>query len=64
MKKETKLICLIVIFFIISSINIKAQNACPLNFDDDSLKVAKINITKWDREIICMFVECFKFKFK
>lgn len=39
------------------STNTKAQNACPVNFGDKQLETAKLEIKKWNGEIVACNVE-------
>ncbi|MGG7037100.1 MAG: hypothetical protein ACI7YS_18195 [Flavobacterium sp.] len=45
------------IVLLFSMADTKAQNACPLNFDDKQLETAKRNIKKWNGEIVACDVE-------
>jgi len=42
---------------LISTADIKAQNAFPLNFGDKQLETAKLEIKKWNGEIVACDVE-------
>jgi hypothetical protein len=52
---KTIIITTIVLLFSIA--DIKAQNACPLNFGDKQLEKGKLDIKKWNGEIVACDVE-------
>lgn len=52
---KTLITTVIVLLFTIT--NIKAQNACPINFENKQLKIAEHNIKNWNGKIIACNVE-------